>query len=374
METLFSNNIYILYILVGFSVFSLPSFEEYQRVILFYVISFMSGLLNIIPVRYILLLSVSVMFFMTEYFSCDKSKRDIILRVHYKLLDFLYCFTFLYHIALYIVALMLVFFSHIASHPIAEIFWALLAVGVMFLNIQIVSKRKFKVFNLHQLSKKLERFEINNLMLTPAMQTRFEILALIEDKTFFTRVNAYTPFTVEFLKIKLRQLSTAFKRKKSLKNFYADNLKYMLKSISRRGYSTLEMQLIRTLAIERGWDCVIRRKFYEIFYSPIFFSSYYDKFDTYYYRNTSKFRMFLLYVYCHTVHTWIGGKKQRFCDWFEESDIGKWELEKMLVASVGLNSTRITKDNIDRYAYIIETYQLDRERILAISGGNGSNA
>ena len=368
METLFSNNIYILYILVGFSVFSLPSFQEYQRVILFYVISFISGLLNIIPVRYILLLSVSVMFFMTEYFSCDKSKRDIILKVRYKLLDFLYSFAFLYHITLYILALMLVFFSHIADQRLAEIFWALLAVGVMFWDIQIVSKREFKVFDLHYLSKKLEGFEINNLRLTPDMQTRVEILALIEDKTYFTRENAYTPFTFEFLKIKLRQFTAAF-RKKSLKDFCADNLKYTLKSISRRGYSTLEMQLIRTLAIDRGWNCVIRRKFYEIFYSPIFFSSYYDRFYTYYYRNTGKFRMFLLYVYCHTVHTWIGGKKRRFCDWFEEDDIGKWELEKMLVASVGLNSTRITKDNIDRYASIIEAYQLNRERILAISKG-----
>ena len=77
MGTLFSNNIYIIYILVGFSVFSLSSFEEYQRVVLFYVISFVSGLLNIMPIRYIVVLSVAVMFFMTEYFSCDKSKREL---------------------------------------------------------------------------------------------------------------------------------------------------------------------------------------------------------------------------------------------------------------------------------------------------------
>ncbi len=370
MEALFSNNIYVLYILVGFSVFSLSSFEEYQRVILFYVISFISALFNILSVRYILLLSVLVMFFMTEYFSCDRSKRDIILKVRFKLMDFIYSFTFLYHIALYGLALVLVFFFHIASHRAAEFVWVLLAVAAMLWNIQAVSKREFKVHDLDQLSKKLERFGINRLMLTPEMQKRFEILALIEDKTFFTRVDAYTPFTVEFIKIKLGQFAAAFKRKRSLKNFCTDNLKYTLKSISRRGYSTLEMQLIRTLAVERGWNCIIRRKFYEIFYSPIFFSSYYDMFDTYYYRNTCKYRLFLLYVYCHTVQTWIGGKKRRFCDWFEEKDIGKWELEKMLVASVGLNGTRITEDNVDRYAYIIEAYELDRDRILAISNGN----
>lgn len=374
MEALFSNNIYILYVLVGFSVFSLSSFEEYQRVILFYVISFISGLLNIMPIRYIALLSVAVMFFMTEYFSCDKSKRDIILKFRYKLLDFLYCFTFLYHISFYLLALALVFFSHITSLRTAESLCALLAIGIMFFDIHIVSKREFKVYDLHQLSKKLERFEINQLTFSSDMQKRFEILTLIEDKTFFSRVNAYTPFTLEFPKIKLRQLMTAFQRKRSLKDFYVNNVKFVLKNISRRGYSTLEMQLIRTLAIERGWDCVVRRKFYEIFYSMIFFSSYYDKYDTYYYRNTRKFRMYLLYVYCHTVKTWIGGKKRRFCDWFEEKDIGKWELEKMLVASVGLNSTRINKDNIARFAHIIETFELDPERILAISNGTLTDA
>ena len=322
------------------------------------------------PIRYIILLSVAVMFFMTEYFSCDQSKRDIILKFRYKLLDFLYCFIFLYHISLYLLALALVFISHITSLRVVQIFCPLLAVGIIFFDIHIVSKREFKVYDLHQLSKKLERFEINRLTLSSDMQKRFEILTLIEDKTFFSRVNAYTPFTFEFPKIKLRQLSMAFKREKSLKDFYVNNLKYTLKSISRRGYSTLEMQLIRTLAIERGWNCVVRRKFYEIFYSTIFFSSYYDKYYTYYYRNRHKFRMYLLYVYCHTVKTWIGGKKRRFCDWFEDKDIGKWELEKMLVASVGLNSTRITKDNIARYAHIIETFELDPERILAISTPN----
>lgn len=373
METLFSNNIYMLYILVGFSVFSLSSFEEYQRVVLFYVISFVSGLLNIMPIRYIVVLSVAVMFFMTEYFSCDKSKRDIILKFRYKILDFLYCFTFLYHISFYLLALALVFISHITGLRVVEISCALLAIGILFFNIHTVSKREFNVYDLHQLSKKLERFEINRLTLSSDMLKRFEILTLIEDKTYFTRVNAYTPFTLEFPKIKLRQLSTAFKNKRSLKDFCVNNLSYTLKNISRRGYSTLEMQLIRTLAIERGWNCVVRRKFYEIVYSTIFFSSYYDKYYTYYYRNTYKFRMYLLYVYCHTVKTWIGGKKRRFCDWFEEKDIGKWELEKMLVASVGLNSTRITKDNINRYAQIIETFELDPERILAISNGNGSD-
>ena len=56
-----------------------------------------------------------------------------------------------------------------------------------------------------------------------------------------------------------------------------------------------------------------------------------------------------------------------FSDFFQEKDISKWNLEKMLVTCVGLSYRRITINNIEKYEYIIDYYNLNKDDILAYS-------
>ena len=61
-----------------------------------------------------------------------------------------------------------------------------------------------------------------------------------------------------------------------------DRLFFRRLKMKVRGCSTLEMQLIRNIGIEKGYDkCIIRRKMFEFVYTYIFFNGLRD-----YYENT----------------------------------------------------------------------------------------
>ncbi len=110
---LFANNIVVIYIIVGFSIFCMTSFEEYQQVNLFYVVSFFASVLKVMRIWQISLMSIVVIFFMTEYFTNDICKKKTILKFEYKFLDFCYNMFFTYKFIIFSISLMFLFFSHI---------------------------------------------------------------------------------------------------------------------------------------------------------------------------------------------------------------------------------------------------------------------
>ena len=131
-----------------------------------------------------------------------------------------------------------------------------------------------------------------------------KILIDREDHSFFERVESYNWISVEFIVYRLRRMYKESEKCTSSNslllrkiNFILYILKKIIKCIVNeihrlifitnkvvlhrkniksyiRGYSTIEMQLIRTLAVKHGYSShVFQRKAYEFIYSKIFFSS-----------------------------------------------------------------------------------------------------
>lgn len=140
-----------------------------------------------------------------------------------------------------------------------------------------------------------------------------------------------------------------------------------------RGYSTIEMQLIRILSYKKGLKLgkprnleelylVLTRKIYEVVYSTIFFTSYKK------YLNISEkkdyYKYYLIYIYLHTVQTNLNGRVFAPLDKiFGKVDIMKWPIEAILIIALGLNSRRITIDRINVYMNLVYKYDLDIEVI-----------
>lgn len=79
-----------------------------------------------------------------------------------------------------------------------------------------------------------------------------------------------------------------------------------IKNIKRiiRGYSTIEMQLMRTIAIKEGYGYTFRRKTFEIIYSKLFLDSlckYYKTCNC----NTRYFKDYLLFIYMNTAKNMV---------------------------------------------------------------------
>ena len=367
---LFTDNIFIIYIIVGFSIFTMNSFEEYQRFILFYVVSFFAGIACIMRLWQISLLSLLIMFLMTEYFTDDKTKKNIILKLRYKVADFLYNALVMHRLILYFISLSFLFLSHIASAQWLKITLLILSAVTVFICVHFAAVRPFDVISLGELRKKLDEYLIYKIDFSPDMRKRFDILCELEDKTYFERENAYNFLTAEFIGIKIRRLLEFIKYNKSVKDIYNTGIEFVRNSIVVRGYSTLEMQLIRILSVKSKFNKhVIRRKIYELVYSTVFFSSLKDEFEKHVYPERNHFREYLLYVYCHNVTTVVNGQRQPMINYFgKEKDISKWEPEKMLIACVGLNGRAIRADNMYLFDDIIDKYNLSRKRLLELIG------
>ena len=159
-----------------------------------------------------------------------------------------------------------------------------------------------------------------------------------------------------------------------IKNLLASNLCKngsgtigLIKKIKNgRGYSTPEMQLIRTIGVERGYEKhKYARKLFEIVYSHILFSSLRQ-----YQRDNSgpglaHFRQYILDVYLKNVLTKVNDRRiSKLNTIFENpKDVSVWPMEALFVACLGLSFRPIIDSQIYTYEYVISKYNLDVDKI-----------
>lgn len=366
MELLYANNLFVIFIIAGFTIFNISHLKEYQRITLYYLLMFVVSVFGTMRMVIMLPLSFALLFVFLEYFSLDEMKMDLLLNFRYKLMDFFYQIFFIYHFVFIVISFIFLHISHITEGPFSISFLCLSIVSLAFALHQIAN-RKFEIKSFTDMFNIMEKYKFYNIEYDEELRKRFDILTYVEDRTYFDRKYTYNFLSVQFLKIKLSQLCESIKGK-TAKEAITGCQSFVKKSITVRGYSTLEMQLIRNIAIVNGYEeCVIRRKIFELVYSTIFFSSLKT-----YYAKTTRYRMvhykdYLLYVYCHNVLSKVGEQKKLFSQFFEKDDISEWSLEKMLVVCVGLSFRSITTSNIERYENIIEYYGLKEDDILSYS-------
>ena len=210
---------------------------------------------------------------------------------------------------------------------------------------------------------------------------RYKMLCSFEDRTYFDREKSYSSFSLEFIKVyggkkalkkigeKLfeREENAEPKTGKIRKTF--ERIKTFFRRLKRllgRGYSTPEMQLIRTIGVEKGYDKYkIRRKVFEILYAKILLGSLkqYNKENSA--LEVTHFRDYILDVYLKNVITIINGERfAKFSNAFDEpGDVSLWPPEGMFIACLGLNFRGVTEENILLYADVIEEFDLDEEKI-----------
>ncbi len=369
MEILYANNLFVIFVIAGFTIFNISHLKEYQRVILYYLLMFAVSVFGTMRMIFMLPLSFGLLFVFMEYFSLDKMKMELLLKFRYKLMDYFYQIFFIYHFASIIICFIFLHISHITQGVLSTSFLCL-SIALFAFALHQISKRKFEFKSFTDIFEIMDKDKFYNIQYDEELKNRLDILTIIEDRTYFDREGTYNFLSFQFFKIKIEQLRELLKNK-TPKETITGGASFVRKSIIVRGYSTLEMQLIRNIAIINGYDeCVIRRKIFELVYSTIFFSSlknYYAKTTRY---GMTHFKEYLLYVYCHNVLSKVGKQKKLFSQFFEEKDIAKWDKEKMLAVCVGLSFRKITNDNIEKYENIINLHGLNREKILSFTSEN----
>ena len=305
MEELFVGNSVILLFWVYIS-FIIDIDEYYKKIILMYLITYIANVLNIVPTFQsyeILLLAL----FLDIEFLHDKFKKIIINSFPEKLLDFLYIMITHYSLIFFSAALFL------SSDWILNCFVNTVKIILMIISCIFIylgcknsASEKFKIASFDEIKEKIDNIE----KYRPFSEREDEICApecvlFIEDKNFFNRGNRYTFFNRFYLQDSYRR-----KLKKLFFRFLRSENKTNCIDKALRGYSTIEMQFLRTLSIKNGYNYVFRRKAYEIIYSRLFLRNlkiYYKKCNC----DIRCFKDYILYLYLRCAPCLNKGQEER---------------------------------------------------------------
>lgn len=439
MEALLTNNIFFVYLLGILVIINYEAFEKRQKIAIIYACSFGLTFNSDLRCILIILLLLFILFLYEEYLNEDLVKIKYVTRIRHKILDFLYMYVVQYKLIYVIVAIILksnvcrdfvsgvLKKSEILQISIENVL-IVIAVLMLIICVHKMFNNPIELKSFQQINQKFKEYPYYQLPLKneakrEKMFEKLELVADIEDYTFFRREKTYSCFSLEFIRIIISKKKSKRNEVKTvkvnwisciggrIKSFFVwDNLvlffkkrhkisvfiKYVRKAGIRikcfiayrldcvrckakryiRGYSTIEMQLIRILAFKKGlkmgkprtWQdmyLIIIRKIYEIVYAPIFFYGHKKYLGIMVERDF--YRYYLVYIYLHTVQTNLNGRVYAPLDKiFGDVDVVEWPKEALFVIVLGLNNMRITRDRVDVYMNIINRYQLNIELIYQL--------
>lgn len=367
MSELFGNNYFFLYIFACITIFNYSTFRENQKISILYFITFGLGFLKIFNIFTVILFLITSTFLFLEILSSDALKSNIIIKMRYKVLDYLFLIIFQYNILSVILSVILTSIRlthHISATfnlPFQSVKLVLQFFSiVLFINAIVkMTSEKFKIKTIDEIMKSFD-FSINMVPFNSIDTDIFNMLIDMEDRTYRVRKKTYSFLSFEFLKYKINRQQTLN---------YQKVKKYLKATKHIRGYSTLEMQLMRTIGITYGYNMIYTRKIYELIYSTVFLKSLNQYYHKNIYANKDRYKDYLLYIYLQSVNTQIGHIFYPKVTDFIGPNIKDCTKEKCFIAFSGLTHPKVplsSKNILYTHPDIVKKYKLDKEQIQSI--------
>lgn len=401
----FNNNSIYVYFLSCIVILNYQHFSKCQRVSLIYATTIAMELISGYKWSVTLSMLVISMFIMEEYLLDDKVKGELLSNIWYKICDFLYQFIFIDMGACIVINIIISgkWLKDWFVQTDIQIWWFYVVnIIILLFTIHLLNTSKFGLYDFSVIKSYFDKFDGIKIKWDDLqLQRRFDIMVELEDKSYFDRDNSYNWFSIEFVKYKIkafkenRKWLKEHREKKSLKHMLLciwslirkfKLFRYVLRKIKEkiasstwsviyffhrlkskiRGCSTLEMQLIRCIGIEKGYDkCVVRRKFFEFFYTYLFFNGLKN-----YYENTQnnkrrEFKKFILYVYLHSIRINMFGNEFKSIDkLFGDAKVRDWDIDEFYVAILSLTGARVTPKRMVLYPHAVQIARIDLNRAL----------
>lgn len=370
MEELFSSNLFAVYMIACIAVISYTNFRENQRMFLLYLFTYATAFFEVFGISSSIILLLLITFIFLEYLTEDSSKLTLITKLDYKIFDYIFMMLSQYHFSWIFAAFLILHMSYDTCMPVD---YRNLVKGIsiipLFRGVHLTISQPFKIKSVTDICKVFDAYPPYQFVYKEKMQDRFDLLCAFEDKTYFQRKNSYSCISFEYLKCFLR--NHGFPNRSFFMEVLGtistpQKLRRIGGGIFKRGYSTPEMQLLRTIGILRGYDKYkIQRKIFEVLYSKVLFSSLkkYHRANTY--LSLEHYRHYLLYVYFQTVMTKINGRK---CSplssaFSNPSDISNWSMNGLFIACLGLSFRAVSEYNLTLFSDVISSFGLSPARI-----------
>ena len=361
---LLGNSTIILYFVAGLTIICYENFMCRQKIILIYVVSYLASVLDIMRTIVVMPALTILLFIYLEYLTNDVEKLKIFKKFSYKVCDAVFLSVFQYHYFYFIIALLLQSETIISLFDNKYYIWSCYVISGIAILI-CVHKTAVGVFELETITdvmKKINKFPVFSFEYREEDVDKYNLIASIEDRSYFERKNSYNFISIEFVKYKCKNAFEVLKNKtlnKKMKASLQIAKKYIRATKHIRGYSTIEMQLIRNIALKNGYNLVVHRKLFELLYTKMFFSGLKEYFVDNYYSNRTHYKEYLIWLYVNVVQTKVNQKKIRpFCAAFE-NQFHDWSVDGLYVAVMGLSCKTPEWYYEDVYRDIADEYSVD---------------
>lgn len=352
-ELLIGNSLIILFWV--YITFIVDVTEKTKVIVLMYLITFITNIFNVVPTKESYVILIIALFIQFEFFE-DNFKKIIITNWFDKMLDFLYIVLFQYSFLFFTLSLV------VSSGFVVELFpnkFRVLAYAVSIIFFCVAcdgaASKKYVIKSFGAIKNKIDSIKDYRKFLESEKEiVDSRCVLFVEDANFYNREDKYTFLSTFYLKKKyFKRLWEYIVRFCTEKN-RIDNVKKFA-----RGYSTIEMQLLRTLAIQEGYDYIFRRKIYEILYSRLFWKNlrqYYARCGC----GIKQYKDFLLYLYLRTAPCLNVGREKRVSDKIKpRSEILEYSREELFALTLCFSGKVKRRNVIEIYEDIIELLELD---------------
>ncbi len=373
MDSLIDGNIILIFFFTMIAIYNYSNLKEYQRIAIIYITTYSLALSNIISVKLAIVLLFLTLFCFHEILSPDETKFKILVNPIYKIIDCLYVSFFQYAFLEMCVAICIqcnflkVYFKGFSY--ILQIISFLIFVKTMTVTLQ----QKFVLSTFSDMYKIFIDHPINKVKFNEKLDDACNILVALEDRTYFQR-KGYTFLSMNYITNILREGLNTRRGLAKIKFIFRAGHAFTVNTLNEsRGYSTIPMQLMRSLGIKRGYNYKYRRKVFEILYSRMFFKGIEHMLDEDLVENRKYVKKYYLYIYFHKVNTFLGDIRfSKFLNAFDmkydrknDKDIYDCSNEGIFIACMGLSKRAlfINESSINYYLNKINNVYLDKKII-----------
>lgn len=318
-----------------------------------------------------------------EILTDDEKKLQLIINPVYKLLDAIYLSLAQYAVLCEVLSILLVkyFLKYIFEYKLIGICYGVMSLIMMVVTVTITLQQRYVVNSFNEMYRVFAKYPLNEFAEDEKIKETSTILVSLEDRLYYER-KGYTNFS---FRVANTIISERVPRIGSHKLTYIKNkivvmiklVRNVIKNIITydRGYSTIQMQLVRSLGLQTGYNCVVRRKVYEIMYSRIFLDGLIKYFETHNYDGRQNLKQYLVYIYFHTVTTYFEDtgfidfiSALKYLDKKKVSDISDVSNEVIFIACMGLskNADYWSEGKINEYVGKVTGVELDIDKIMKV--------
>lgn len=416
MESLFSQYPYALFFIAGF--FMLIQNRDIKKtinsnIVILYIIFSISCIFSVGSFWKNSIVILVLDFIELEILSTTEDRDKLIVSAKYKIEDFVFTSINKYKMLSMLLINYLFYMSNIwcEGNTFLWIIYILIISGLFLGNIGRIYKNEFNTKTLDKIEKDYINATIGykDPRKNKNLKKKIDLLLEIEDRTFEHRKSSHTILCWESLVYKLNKDYDTVDKINTINSYKIQNklrfIRYNFKKIINlsyrvfvvlikaifskqglkrylnRGYSTIEMQLIRTYGVVSGYEKTYIRKIYELVYANIFFKSYYRKSNYYHYlEEDEEIKYRIPYAYLNSVRTFINGKifkdirgyykyirnipkSQKLSKGEENHIIYNLSIEEIFIFILGLSKKKINNYIMIKYLHYIEKYDLNVNKL-----------